>query len=59
MESQAVFEYTFVSGHSAEDVVEKANRLGREGWEMVSTYVLEAGSFNRTVATAYFKRRMG
>ncbi len=52
------FEYTFVSGHSAEDIVEKANQLGREGWEMVSCYVLEADSFNRTVATAYFKRRI-
>ena len=55
---QVTFEYTFVSGHSAEDIVEKANQLGREGWEMVSCYVLEADSFNRTVATAYFKRRI-
>ena len=50
------WEYTVATGHSAEEIVSRANALGQDGWEMVSCYVLEAGSFNRTVATAYFKR---
>lgn len=59
------WEYTRAVGRSSEDLIERANELGEQGWEMIAVYVFErAGSSLLSKggplnAVAYFKRPAG